>query len=219
MTRHNLFTQFYLDKNLIRFSELLYCTYKHKIGRYNKVTLLVENAETLDYCGRNFPEYIAINIGKRANFNDFFIELEKEENKGFYNIICNTDIYFPDPIQINHFYYNHKQYDPSRTILALSRYDIEVDSNKTPFHRPDSQDSWVFYGNPSLRTSLEYGMGECGCDNRLAYDLQSQGFEPINPCTQVHTYHYHQSQIRNYLNDSNEPISRVPPPYKLLNPF
>ena len=215
----NLFTQFYLEPNDERFEELLYCIYKHQLGRYNKVTLLVENDATQLFCDRNFLEYRIVNIGKRANFNDFFRLMEQEENKHSYNVICNTDIFFPAPLQINHFYDNHRNYSPSKTVLALSRYDFHLDGTTTRFHRPDSQDAWIFYGNPSIRIELDYGMGIAGCDNRIAYDLQMQGFDLINPCTHIHAYHYHVSGVRNYLDSNNVPKQRIPPPYYLLNPF
>jgi Ca2+-binding EF-hand superfamily protein len=57
------------------------------------------------------------------------------------------------------------------------------------------------------------------CDNRLAYDIQAHGYNVINPCHTIKTYHLHNSNIRNYLNDKNEPIERIPQPYLLVNPI
>jgi len=57
------------------------------------------------------------------------------------------------------------------------------------------------------------------CDNRLAYDIQAHGYNVINSCHTIKTYHLHNSNIRNYLNDKNEPIERIPQPYLLVNPI
>ena len=57
------------------------------------------------------------------------------------------------------------------------------------------------------------------CDNRLAHDIQSHGYNVINPSHTIKTYHLHNSNIRNYLNDRNEPIERIPQPYLLVNPI
>jgi hypothetical protein len=103
--------------------------------------------------------------------------------------------------------------------LALSRYDFDAKGNIQPFLRADSQDTWVFYGNPRIRTELEYGMGIAGCDNRLAYDIQAHGYNVVNPSHSIKTFHLHNSNVRNYLNDQNEPIERIPQPYLLVNPI
>jgi hypothetical protein len=208
----NLFTQYYLDSNSERQHELFYCLTRNTLNNFKNIIVLVENDEVLKIVQREFPACKPINIGKRATFNDYFFIMDKDEYADNINIMSNSDIFFGDLALI-------KPYLTNRTVLALSRYDFDAKGNIQPFLRADSQDTWVFYGNPRIRTELEYGMGIAGCDNRLAYDIQAHGYNVINPSHSIKTFHLHNSNVRNYLNDQNEPIERIPQPYLLVNPI
>jgi hypothetical protein len=211
----NLFTQYYSDKNIERQHELFYCLGKNTSNNFQKIIVLVENEERKKIVQQYFPTCESINVGKRASFNDFFAIMGKDEYSNDINVMSNSDIFFDDLDIIKEYIANV----PKNTCLALSRYDYHSDNNIVPFLRADSQDTWIFNGNPNIHTELEYGMGFGGCDNRLAHDIQAHGYNVINPCHTIKTYHLHNSNIRNYLNDKNEPIERIPQPYLLINPI
>lgn len=213
----HLISQFYLDSNEQRQAELLHCIEKNQEAGFHSYTLLVENEKVEKYLKEMQFSGIIINVGRRPTFNDFFKELQKVKRTNVINIIANSDIYFED-IEVINSYYFHVQHNP-KICLALSRYDVNADGGITPFLRPDSQDAWIFYSNPEIRTSIEFGMGEAGCDNRLAWELQQRGFQLHNPSHSIRIFHYHPSNVRNYLGQNNEPTHRIPPPYVLVTPF
>jgi len=211
----NLFTQYYLDSNFDRQNELFNSLIANTLNNFKNIILLVENDEVLEIVKNHFPFCQSINIGKRASFNDFFAIMDEDDYSNDINILSNSDIFFDDLDIIKNYIANV----PTNICLALSRYDYHSNANIVPFLRADSQDTWIFNGNPKIHTQLEYGMGIAGCDNRLAYDIQAHGYNVINPSHTIKTYHLHNSNIRNYLNDKNEPIERIPQPYLLVNPI
>ena len=207
----NLFTQFYFDNQIKRSAELEYCLSRNVKNDFDKIFTFVENENVERYVKEKYKKCIPINISKRASFNDFFELLEKQDSDSI-NVISNSDIFFDDLSII-------KNTIQPKVCIALSRYDFHIDGSTTPFLRPDSQDTWIFYGNPKIRTQIEYGMGMAGCDNRLAHDISTFGYSIINPCSSIKTYHYHDSGIRNYLGEDATPTYRVPTPYLLVNPY
>jgi hypothetical protein len=204
----NLLTQFYFDKSIHRSAELEYCLSRNVKNQFDNIYLFVEDKLVERYVKEKYPRCKVINIGKRALFNDFFELLEKQ-NQDSINIITNSDIFFDDLSLIK---------IEQGVCYALSRYDYHIDGSTTPFLRPDSQDTWIFYGCPKIRTQIDYGMGMAGCDNRLAHDLSQQGLTIKNPSYSIKTYHYHDSNVRNYLGIDETPTYRVPTPYLLVTP-
>lgn len=212
----NLLSTFYFDKNPLRQAELNYVLGQNLKSGYNEIILLVENQEIKDYLDKTVS-VTAINIGKRALYNDYLSILEQERLSSTINIIANSDIFFRNIEEVQ-LYYKSRNFD-SKLVLALSRWDWSPNGSIRSFLRPDSQDAWVFIGNPKFRTPIEYGLGTAGCDNRFAYDIHSNGYYLENPSNTIAIFHYHDTNVRNYLNDKNEPINRIPPPYKLIPPI
>lgn len=167
----NLLTQFYFDKSIHRSAELEYCLSRNVKNQFDNIYLFVEDKLVERYVSEKYPRCKVINIGRRALFNDFFELLEKQ-NQDSINIITNSDIFFDDLSLIK---------IEQGVCYALSRYDYHIDGSTTPFLRPDSQDTWIFYGCPKIRTQIDYGMGMAGCDNRLAHDLSQQGLTIKKP--------------------------------------
>ena len=54
--------------------------------------------------------------------------------------------------------------------------------------------------------------GKPGCDNRFAHELLRAGFEVINPCVQIKSYHLHNTCIRRVGS-----ADRIPSPYLYLD--
>jgi hypothetical protein len=154
-------------------------------------------------------------VESRPTFNTFFEKMYLPLYSNQINVMANSDIFFTEGLSDIRDYMSNLD---THTCVALSRYDYDRTNGLTPFHRADSQDTWIFNDRPQIRTELEFGMGMAGCDNRLAYDIINQGYQIINPCSSIVTYHLHSSNVRNYLNDKSEPINRIPPPYHLVTP-
>lgn len=222
----NLFTTFYRDKNEARFNELVFCFNKNVLPKFNNIVVLVESIEdsalvstvyinaTTSKQLPHIPALIVTNINKRPSFNDFFEEMGNEKYKDSINILSNTDIFFDSNSleAIEHYFEN----SISNTCIALSRWDYYPDGSAVHYDRADSQDTWCFIGNPKIRTSTEYTMGEAGCDNRLAFEINEANYNIVNPSKSIKSYHYHNTNVRNYI-VNGEVIKRVSPPYLLLN--
>jgi len=211
----NLFTTFYVDSSNQRFEELKYCLREnskvnfktiHIVTEDDTVKPIIDELSSPRICRIDFTE-------KRPTFNTFFEVMSRGEYKNDLNIICNSDIFFKDLDAILGIYEFTEHIN--NTCLALSRWDILADGREVHFDRADSQDTWVFFGRPRFKTTIEFGMGVAGCDNRLAHEFQMAGYNVINPSKSVKTFHYHISNVRNYI-ENGEVKERIPPPYLLV---
>lgn len=213
----NLFTQYYYEPNLGRKLELDYCLQNNLDNTFNQVYLFYQSPRKTAIDNLSNQNILKIHyIEERPMFNDFFEIMDRKEYAESINVLSNSDIIFTKGLQDILAYVNTID---AKTCIALSRYDYDLPTDTTtPFLRPDSQDTWIFKGNPKVRTSIPYTMGNAGGDNRLAYDIVQHGYKIINPCKSIYTYHIHSSNIRNYLNQNNEPSYRVPTPYHLVIP-
>ena len=214
----NLFTCYYKDKDADRANELSLCLKKNLSAGFDNIYILTENAEEQKLCNnivfQNNKKADVINFSSRPSFNDFFKLMKEQRFASDINVLSNSDIYFEDLQSIKDIMSNVKA---NRMCLALSRWDVQPDGSAVHFKRWDSQDTWIFYGNPAITTQENYTMGIAGCDNKLAYELETAGYFVINPSCTIKTFHYHLSNIRNYIN--GDVIERIPPPYKLVNPI
>ena len=200
----NLFISYYKDKTEERQRELDFCVNKNINAGFDSIQVLVSSQDVI------VSDKLILHVGyERPTFNDFFEIMSIPEFSNDINILANTDIFFQDLQQIRNYGLDDK------TCLALSRWDYSEDGNAILFDRADSQDTWIFYGSPKIRTSIDFHAGEAGCDNRLAYELQQSGCNVTNPSKSIKTYHYHNSNIR-YWNQGQYPT--VPPPYLLIQP-
>ena len=176
-----LFYNYYQDDNPIRRKEIDFC---FKKNLENKIvnTIIIESQTKLTY-------------------NDFFEKINKTiTNDDDINIICNSDIFLDDTIELA-----NKIQD--KQVFALSRWDWYENQAPVFFHRQDSQDTWIFRG-PAININGSFTLGKRGCDNRIAYEFQRAGYQVINVGKTIKTFHVHNSNIRNYsFNDV------VPGPY------
>ena len=189
----NLFTSYYKDKSVDRQNELDFCIAQNEMC-FTKVILL----EDVD--------------GRRPTFNDFFNLMEKYPND--INIVSNTDIFFKKEDLDKIVAY----LKDSNTCLALTRWEYSHVEPASLLDRPDSQDCWIFYGRTDFRLKEDFSMGIAGCDNRIAYELQQFGLNVLNPSRSIKSYHYHLTQVRNYIDAEGNVTQRIPPPYSLIPP-
>jgi hypothetical protein len=134
---------------------------------------------------------------KRSTYLDFFKTGNLYENKII--IIANSDIFFDESINLSEKYVKNGE-----EILALTRY--EYNYNKYQYKEDfkgmimgcDSQDSWVYLSPLYIdNMDIDFGLGVPGCDNRIAYEL-SKNYIVKNPSFSIRTYHFHESNVRNY---------------------
>lgn len=106
-------------------------------------------------------------------------------------IIANSDIYFDGSIRWPH------GVCMGSTMIALSRWNISPHGQKMLVAYQHSQDTWIFKGKINL-TGIDYYMGKLGCDERIAYDANEQGYRVVNTAKDIITHHLHNADVRSY---------------------
>jgi len=213
--RVNLFTSYYKDQYPNRQEELDFCLRWNGIAGFDSINLLIEPKD-LDFYNQGIAQRVKSNlieVGGRPSFNDFFNAITDDNA---INIVANSDI-FMTPKELDDIRnYIMAMHNKEKVCLALSRWDFYSVGEPKHYDRPDSQDTWIFYGKPVCHASHEYGMGIAGCDNRLAHDIHVQGYTVINPSKTIRSYHYHETNIRHYVDAGGNVKQKVPPPYRLV---
>lgn len=162
---------------------------------------------------RNIPKCGGVdNHGNE--FWSFPLGHAKNEVNDIISVFANSDIYFDETIfQLNTI--NWEKHP--KLCLALSRWDINEQGHGVLFDTPDSQDVWIFKGYiPHIPGADFFLGGVAGCDNKIAYLLEENGYDVRNPSRDIRCYHLHLSGVRNYVNFRGEVTFRLEPPYKLV---
>jgi hypothetical protein len=215
----HIYTTFYQDQNYNRALELKLATSLNLQLPFTSFTIFIDKFD-LTNIDLGFFEYYKktknLNIiikEVRPTFNDIFDKIaldSKEAKNDDVFIFMNTDIFLYDLSQFI-------QVGGENVAYALSRYD-KINGQTILFDRSDSQDTWVFFGKTNINLSIPINFGIAGCDNRLAHEIEKSGYVVKNPSKSIKTIHYHESNIRNYINSQGVVENRIPPPYKLVEP-
>lgn len=187
----NLFQNFYTEKNIFRKKEIDTC--------------MANNSTNI------YLNFIPIESEKRLTFSDMFSFIDKVSSDDDINIISNLDIYFDASIlktlEMN-----------SEEAFALSRWEVGYDGNVWFSNREDSQDTWIFKGKVK-NIFGDFNLGFCGCDNRLAHEINVGGYRLSNPSKTIRTLHMHATNIRSYVTYGPAYEKHlVPGPYKTVPP-
>lgn len=214
--RHYLFSTYYKASNPDRELEYDFCVNKNKSAGFDRIYLLVESESDMRIAQDKFDVEV-INLGRRPTFEDFFDILRSEEFSDSVNIVANTDIFFLNMQEVDA---NIHRLRRGETCFALTRYDYHHNRPSDLFDRIDSQDTWIFNGNAGLSNvaRLDFTMGVAGCDNKLAHELFSAGFEVLNPSRTIKSFHLHDTGIRSNADANGNQIVVIPPPYLLIQP-
>lgn len=82
--------------------------------------------------------------------------------------------------------------DLTDRFLCLSR-----EGGKGSFRAEVSQDTWI-WKSPIRDFKCDWTLGIAGGDNKVAYEAAQVGYEVLNPCLSVYTYHRHTSKVRHW---------------------
>lgn len=228
-----LCTQFFIHNDESRQKEILFCL-KHniKLGLFKQIILLNERIYTNEELGLTNKEMkyiLQINIEKRLTYSIAFKKIQDLNLKG-YCVLSNSDIFFEHSIlNLRKSCLNKK-----KSIYALLRFeyipskkeqqsDLFFPEKSKIIHRNYSQDVWIYHSNFSptseeILKDCNFNFGLPGCDNKIAYILENNGYTCINEPFNVKTYHYHMQKTRNYLTKTKKNIS-IPSPYLLIDPI
>jgi len=212
-----LIYQFFIHSNFARNKEIQFCLRKNvENPLISKVVLLNEKIYTDAELGTASNKIIQVIRPNRLVMSQVFDYIDEINFKGYF-ITCNADIFFDE--HLKNIYYTNLSL--SKSVLLQLRYEYK---RGMPLHkcklfgpRCDSQDSWIFHTNFNLTKkerkllNISYGIG--GCDNKFAYLFYLFGYEIINDPYFIRSYHYHTTQIRNYI---GKPL--VPSPYLWVIP-
>ena len=150
----------------------------------SKIVVLSEPNDNITF---DHNKVVIKKVQNRTRFSDFLPYLDPSE----INIISNNDIDFSMSFNLYNLAFLSKS-----DIYCLTRWE----SSKLIFRKNegDSQDAWIFRGNPSPWESCSFFIGFPGCDNRIAYEFFSKGYRVFNPSKSIKTFHIHFSNKRNY---------------------
>ena len=124
------------------------------------------------------------------------------------NILANSDIEFDETIKLAE---NIKEEE----FYCLTRYEDNglLHKHNDPYLGSDSQDVWIWKNKSKIQES-NFFLGVPGCDNKIAYIAEINGYRVKNPSIDIKTYHRHKTDLRPG-SSSNTKI-RLMPPYRLV---
>lgn len=184
----NLFSGYFKSSDNHRAKELDLCLQKNRANKHFDNVFLFTN---------------------RISYQEFFDQTKNYPND--INILANGDIYFDDSIK-------HTLNMRPRDCYALTRWEL-VKTEVISFedrHREGmaqarhSQDAWIFRGAVS-NVFGGFDLGIPGCDNRIAHEIYSAGYNISNPSLTIKAIHVHGSDKRSYPEGQN-----IPRPYKWI---
>lgn len=223
-----LIYQFFIHNNEKRFNEIKFCLKKNvELKLFKQIILLNERIYTKEELGltdNEMENILQININKRLKYVDVLLQVKLLKLNG-YVAFCNSDIFFDKTI-IN---LRKSCLSSTKSIYSLLRFEYKKNDNlskcklfidpikKKP--RSDSQDVWIYHTNQieinsQLLRDTDFMLGMPGCDNKITYEFAKLGYRCINEPYNVKTYHYHETQIRNY---GRKDV--IPSPYLYVEPI
>ena len=195
----NLLYQFFIHNDARRNVELRRCLSINVKNKFiDNIYLLNEKIYTNKELGIKSNKIKQININKRIEYKDIFKYILDNKIIG-YNIFINADIFFNKTINL----IKYSDIHLNKKIITLLRYDYKL------FHKPklfgpryDSHDTWIIHSNFNITKKqlniFDFEFGKPGCDNKLLYLMKILGYEIINDPLLIKTYHYHETEIRDY---------------------
>lgn len=195
-----LFTPYYTAKTPERQQELDECLQRNfECKHIKKIILLIDDSTVPPIVDDKIE---VIYIEKRPTYKQWLSLCDGYKNT--ITILCNSDIYFDDTLELI-----HDVFTVSNTFMCLTRYE-RIKNNITMYPEPKwSQDTWAFctdtHVDKSLINKLDIPLGVPRCDNKLAYLATIYGFKVVNPVNFIVSTHVHETQLRsydNYLDDT-----------------
>jgi hypothetical protein len=177
-----LLTNYYIDNNSLRQSELDYCLFKNLLNRFiYRVVIFHEAGVKLPADDKIISEI----IDDRPTYTDYF---EYGNKLSGIKILANTDIYFNTSILYCNNIHNSQVY-------ALCRWN-KVEYGLEFYDKITSQDCWIWKND--IHVKATFGLGIPGCDNAILYKLHHAGYDILSPSLSIQAIHVHKSEIRNY---------------------
>jgi len=196
-----LFTSYYEDKKLERQIELNHCLARNiENVHIQEIWLICEDGKRPPNADP-FGKIKFIDLNRRPTYQDFFQLINDVSSPVDIALLANTDIYF------DHTLADLPAHMNGNKCIALSRWDVKPEG--AVLHNcAGSQDTWIFQGKVKKVKYASFNLGIPGCDNRIAWELHRAGYLMKNPATTIKSYHYHPSDLHNYLDEKGENIQQ-----------
>lgn len=195
-----LFTSYYRDKSLVRQKELDLCLEMNIKNKFiEKIYIFLEGVKA-EWPILDNPK-VSVIESVRPTYKIFFDFVNTVVTEEDISIIANTDIFFDETIG------SVDRINMKNLCLALSRWHYNPDGTIKLHREKWSQDTWILKGKIKHVDFCSFHLGQRGCDNRIAYELNKAGYRLLNPAETIRTIHYHLSDLHNYGNNF------IPKPY------
>jgi len=202
-----LFVSFYTDStDKYHNVEIRDCLTRNANASYfDEVHVICEDTEAETFVRANYPETVKIHrVLARPTYKVMMNFTETDARDGDINILANSDIIFTASILMLRYI------EMANTAICLQRWEHENDRVSIHIKNTD-QDVWCWKNQIEDIDSFDFHMGVPGCDNRLAYELKSMGYNIVNPCIDIVAVHSHKNRSRGGASDQ---ATTVLPPYE-----
>jgi hypothetical protein len=196
----NLFFEFFNSKSVARQEEFDFCI-KSNINSnlFNNIYAITNS--------KNIPSYlmdaqiknklqIIYTDSNRLQYQEVFELSNKLTKDNEINLICNTDIWFDETINLL------KDKMSPEIAIGLSRWYTPDDYYMiTGFHMdgkaaPESNDTWGWLGKCKV-TNGTFPIGYYACDVRIMKCFEEAGYRVYNPAKSIKTWHKHVGRGQN----------------------
>lgn len=196
------FTTYYSDKDPARQAEYVEALQRNLDNPLMEELYILHSLEdTLPFHSSKFRSVL---VTGRPTFHQFFETINQVSSDDDVNVVFNTDIYFDHTLSLC-------LNIGSNEVYSLNRWDVVSDHEIRLFAKYSTADVWVLRGKVR-DTSMNYYLGQLGCDNKLLYELHKAGYIILNPALSIRSYHLHSSNIRGEYSDPSR-NNRIPAPY------
>ncbi len=187
----NLITTLYNEHDLGRASELRECLRRNIENTcISKIFVLVERGADTDSLLQH-PKVVAlvVPVGKQTYANLIAVANHYCQNEIV--VFSNTDIYFDQTLTLL------PSALDSRTLVILTRRDIQSDGSAPWTFSQQSSDAWAARAPlEAPDTAIELGM--MGCESLFVGRMLRAGYEIKNASLDINCFHLHVTQKRNY---------------------
>lgn len=178
----HLVVQFYHAREQAVLERMVNCISSNlRLSCISKMTIVCENINL----AIDSDKVDIVSVDHRATYSSLLeIALKVDDESITHCAIANTDIYFPDDLQM----LIQAIKDPS-VAAAISRHEASGLLHPEPKW---SQDAWFFMRhNPSqdFLRACNYNLGIAGCEHHFAMALHAHGYNVWNPCIDCKIVH------------------------------